>query len=232
MIAFDTESVRDDTKVRLYKPVTADRRLKDLGKIAADEAEKRQEQLEDASLDRWALRIAALGYFDTKTGDTRFFLCKTETDEADALVAFWRAIDGQTVVGHNIKAFDMPVIIARSLQLGVAFPFSLLNPYRLKTSHQFVDTYEIVTMGKGFTDSKDAVISRSLPSMCKVFGATIPDDDMDGSLIGAAVREGRWADVQAHLARDLERTVFLAQALRVAEMPPATTDAALSGEPF
>lgn len=230
MIIFDIETARDDAKVRFYKPVKVDRRLKDVGKVAADEAEKREEQLEAASLDRWALRIVALGYFDLRASVGQVLVCKDETEEADALVAFWRLAQGEVLVGHNIKAYDLPVIIARSLQLGVAFPYHLLNPYLLKTSRQVVDTYEIVTNGKGMQDSKDAVISRGLTSMCQVFGGHIPEDDIDGSLVGAAVREGRWDDVKAHLTRDLERTVFLAQRLRVADMRPGAPDE--TKEPF
>ena len=88
-VAADIETVRDDDAIPYYKPIKPDGRLKDIAKIAAHEVEKRDEQMADASLDRWACRIVALAMQDLTSGERIVRLCKNAEEEAAALREFW-----------------------------------------------------------------------------------------------------------------------------------------------
>lgn len=213
MRAFDIETGRDDRVRDLYKPVQIDGRLTDIGKRAADEMRKRAEQELDASLDRWACRIVALAMRDMETGEQHVLICRNDKEEAHALKAFWAFMQNQDVVGYNCRTFDLPIIVARSLRLNVPFAWAAARPHILRTGKHIHDLYELVTMGQFVRDS--GVISRSLTSMCKVFGIDVPESDIDGAQIGDAVRAGQWDLVREHVTLDLERTVQLAQRLRI-----------------
>ena len=226
-VAADVETVRDDDAIPYYKPIKPDGRLKDIAKIAAHEEEKRDEQMADASLDRWACRIVALAMQDLTSGERIVRLCKNAEEEAAALREFWWFTTNKVVVGHNFRSFDYPVICTRSWLLGVPFHVFLGMPHRVRTGKHIIDTFEVATFGNGIREAQQSVISRGLVPLCRRFGIDVPEDDIDGASIGDAVRDGRWEDVRTHVTHDLNRTIALAQALNVTSL----LEDAVSDEP-
>lgn len=214
------DAVADDS------PIEADKRLTDAVKIAADlerkrearaeafrEAQakveqKRQERLERAALDWNVGRIAALGYW-TMEGDTVLVPCASDRDEAAALTAFWSDARHRTIVGFNVKGFDLRFMVQRSRYLGVPYPMLDFSKYSRKG---ITDLYLDLTFGDGTHDQ--GVMRRTLHGFCKRFGIPV-NDALNGADIPKLVAAGEWDQVMAHLRSDIELTRDLAIRLGV-----------------
>ena len=102
--------------------------LKDPAKIEADLAEKTAALLEKAALDPDLCRIVAAGW--DCDGQAESAVCEDAAHERDLLDRFWKQSVGATLVGFNCLSFDLPVLLRRSLYLGVRAPLFSLNKYR------------------------------------------------------------------------------------------------------
>ena len=214
---FDLETVaREGADLLLSAPV-ANRSLKDPAKVADDIAAKASKQREQLSLDPYGCRIAVASWHRTgrDAEPIHVWPCPTEDDEREMLRVLLSDMGNATICGYNCRAFDLPVLLARCRLLGVSYPYGWDSPKWLRYGTDVVDLYELLTFGQGRYD--EHVISRSLTSMCKVFGIDIPDDDIGGAWVAQAIAEGQWQMVQDHCQRDVQRTMALAQRLRVAD---------------
>ena len=214
---FDLETVaREGADLLLSAPV-ANRSLKDPAKVADDIAAKAIKQREQLSLDPYGCRIVCASWHRTgrDTEPVHVWPCPTEDDEREMLRVLLSDMGNATICGYNCRAFDLPVLLARCRLLGVSYPYAWDNPKWLRYGTDVVDLYELLTFGQGRYD--EHVISRSLTSMCRVFGIDIPDDDIGGAWVAQAIAEGQWQMVQDHCQRDVQRTMALAQRLRVAD---------------
>ena len=220
ILYFDIETAAGDVPVAQLRPIEANKTLKDPDKVAADILKKSQQQLDEMSLDPYACRIVAIGV--NLDGHEAAYLAPDEAHERIALQAWWRMAADRPLCGFNCKRFDLPVLITRSWLLGVTFPFWMQAPDFLRRSRTVIDLYDYVTHGQSSYGS-GGVISRGLMSLCARFGIDIPADDISGSGIADAVRCGQWDAVRTHVLRDVQRTVALAQRLRVAETPAVVT---------
>lgn len=207
-IVLDLETVAIDGAAALAEPVSAPANYKDPEKIAAYIAEAQRAQLDKAALYPWTARIVALGYVDTD-GDETIVCCQDEAQEAAALAAFWPATWNsderftRPIIGFNHRAFDLPVLLARSLLLGVKAP--LLNLDRYRTPH--TDLMEKLTWF-------GAIPARSLTWYAKRFGLGVADT-VKGSDIARLVADGQWDAVTAHCRSDVRLTRALAERLGV-----------------
>lgn len=213
VIYIDIETVPHDAARGWLKAVKPAANLVDASKVAADIAKKEAAQLERMALDCYACRIVALAWA-VDDGPVVVTLAPDEDVEAMSLAAISRAVEGRTLVGHNIRAFDVPVIVARARLLGVPVPSVIVNALRKRWDTTILDTYEEVLLGQ-FRGDDSHVVGRGLVSMCRVHGIDVPDDDIDGAAVAQAVAEGRWDDIRTHVTRDVERTRALAQRLRL-----------------
>src|SRR6185295_5935446 len=137
-LILDIEAVAIDDVATYLEPVSAPSNYKDEAKIAAYIAEETKRQIDKAALDIDLARIVAIGY--QWLGDDHPFhevlLCKDETQEMTNLGklwdAFWKVyIPGHTVaVTFNGLAYDLPLLLRRSLYLGVTAPKLQLDRYK------------------------------------------------------------------------------------------------------
>lgn len=207
-IVVDIETVGLPNAADYLEPPQPDKRLKDAERIIIDIQQKAEEQLAMCSLDWNVGRVAALGIWTEEDGSDEF-QCINEEREALVLDMFWRASRGKTIIGFNIKAFDLRFLIRRSQLLGVKHPELDLGKYSKKG---IVDLYLDLTFGDGIYDK--GAMRRSLKAFCRRFGIPV-NDDIKGEDIPKLVEAGEWETVLSHVRSDVEITVALARKLGV-----------------
>ena len=212
-IVVDIETCGLPNAADYLEPVQADKRLKDPEKIKADLAEKEQARIDKLALDWNVGRIAAIGWW-TAGEDTTVLVNTDETQEAESLEIFWRRAKHRTIVGFNIKGFDLPFMVQRSRYLGIAYPTLDFSKYSRKG---IADLYLELTFGQGTYDQ--GAMRRSLGAFCKRFGIPV-SDEVKGAEIPALVAAGDWAKVRAHLTSDVDLTRALAIKLGAVVMEP------------
>lgn len=108
---------------------------------------------------------------------------------------------GFKFVGHNIKGFDIPVILKRAVINGLTIP-SFLHLHNLKPwEFPFIDTSDVWNFGawSGTRVSLD-LLSASL-------GVPTPKDEMDGSMVSDAYwLEDRLGDIVKYCEKDVIAT--------------------------
>lgn len=123
----------------------ASKALKDPEKIKADIEGKMNAWLGDAALNADTGQVLAIGF---KTGEgVTTFVQGEATTEGDVLKAAWKFIgDAQfpRIIGHNIKAFDLPFMMRRSWAVGVV-PVNFMKGRYFDAS--VVDTLEAYACG-------------------------------------------------------------------------------------
>ena len=176
--------------------------LKDPAKIEADLAEKTAALLEKAALDPDLCRIVAAGW--DCDGQAESAVCEDAAHERDLLDRFWKQSVGATLVGFNCLSFDLPVLLRRSLYLGVRAPLFSLNKYR---PGSIVDLMQRLAY-------QGTLPYRSLAFYCTRFGIVVPDA-VTGADIGALVAAGAWSQVHDHVRADVAKTTALARRVGV-----------------
>lgn len=153
-IVFDIETVpQDETRLLALAPeFTAPANLKDPAKIETAIAKKRADYLADAALNWKTAEVVLIGAADDTgvqsfTGRTEKELIGRFLELLDA--AIW---DGVAVGGHNVKGFDLPMIVNRARVHGLQIPNTLLSFWkgRPQWSECVFDTLEILSFGKFF----------------------------------------------------------------------------------
>jgi hypothetical protein len=200
-IVLDIETAPIADAADYLEPVEAPSNYKDPLKIAAYQEEARAGQLGKAALDQDLCRVVALGLKNGAGPVTR--VAPTETEEREVLADFWDLFGRAHFIGYNILAFDLPVLLRRSLYLGIKAPALQLDKYR----HPFVTDLMLVLSNHG------AQRMRSLAFYCKRFGLSALEGN--GAEIPALVAAGDWAGVEKHLVSDVEATAALAARLNV-----------------
>lgn len=212
-IVFDCETYRiDDASAYLepivLEPVKADGRLTDPAKIAADLAKKEreqadtlarktQEQLADCALYPYTSRIVALGWAWEGDEVASVRIVPTEATETRVLREFWAmVVDAgtqwvQPLVGFNSRGFDLPLLMVRSMLLGVPYPALNIDRYR--------SPHPDVMLALTFTG---AIKARSLRWYAKRFGLPL-DDAFSGAEIGQLVESDNWDAIEAHCRWDV-----------------------------
>ncbi len=153
-IVFDIETVpQDEAKLLALAPeFTAAANLKDPEKIAASIAKKRADYLADAALNWKTAEIVLVGAGDET--EIQSFTATTEKQlVADFLELLGAALgDGVVVGGHNIKAFDLPMLVNRARVHGLKIPRNILSFWRGRPQwhDNIFDTLEILSFGKAF----------------------------------------------------------------------------------
>lgn len=201
----DLETCPHPDATQWVDPVKPDSRLKDPLKIDADIAEKTRKQADEFGLDPDTCRIVALGYHDVGYGDPTVVICKDEYAETHALQLFWASYDKHytKLVTFNGIRFDLPVLLMRSLYLGVSHPEVVIAP-PWKTQH--VDLWNKLS----FDGARKDV--HSLAFYARRFGiGTL--DKVKGSDIAKLAAEGQWDAIREHCLSDIGLTHALANRL-------------------
>jgi hypothetical protein len=169
---------------------------KDPDKISAYLAAKHKENLDRCGLDVDLCRVVAIGLMNERMDVPMVIM---GDDEAALLRVFWQTVAGSHLIGFNCLAFDLPVLFRRSLYLGVKAPSIGIDRFK----HPDVTDLQMVLSFNG------ALKLRGLSFYARRFGVDVPDA-LTGADIAKAVAEQRWADVEAHVTADVQKTAGLA----------------------
>ena len=204
-IVFDIETIpQEEARLLALAPeFTAPANLKDPEKIAAAIARKRADYLADAALNWKTAEIVLIGAGD-ETG-IRSFTAGTEKElVGDFLKLVGDALaDGVAVGGHNVKGFDLPMLVNRARVHGLRVPMSLLWFWKGRpTWHELVfDTLEILSFGRSFEGN-------GVDDVARVFG--LPPKLGRGSDFPLLWRADREAAL-AYNRRDVEIEIEIAR---------------------
>lgn len=113
------------------------------------------------------------------------------------------------LVGHNIKRFDMPWIVKRSLINGLKVPHQFHFQKQKPWENCLVDTYEIWKFG--------GMNSTSLDLICAVFDIPSPKQDMSNDQVSERYYEGQLEKIKTYCEGDVEATMNVM--LKVSDMP-------------
>lgn len=184
--------------------ISAPSNYKDPEKILAYCEAERVKRIDAAALDLDLARICAVGVINDD-GAT-ITVTKTELEEREQVMAIAAALDDRdrfTLVTFNGHRYDLPLLMRRARYLGVDFP--RINLDRYKSPH--IDLFEELSM-------RGAVKAHGLRWYARRLGWAdlLAEDPLKegGGDVGKAAKEGRWKDIEAHCAVDVEATYRLA----------------------
>jgi DNA polymerase elongation subunit (family B) len=123
--------------------------------------------------------------------------------EKELLLEFWDIVERKRprLVSFNGRAYDGPVLMIRSAQLGVSPSVNLVgNRYKLGLH---VDLMEIFSFQGGWRSSY------KLDYWCRRFDVESPKGSIDGSQVSRAYREGRIEEIGEYCLRDTRATAEL-----------------------
>lgn len=153
-IVFDIETVpQDEAKLLALAPeFTAAANLKDPEKIAASIAKKRADYLADAALNWKTAEVVLIGAGDD--AEIQSLTANTEKELIGNFLGMLAAAlgDGVAVGGHNVKGFDLPMLVNRARVHGLKVPANVLTFWkgRPQWADNIFDTLEILSFGKSF----------------------------------------------------------------------------------
>lgn len=200
MLIVDCEAVAVDGVAALVQPAS---NLKDPAKIQASIAER----VERAALYPWTARIVALGWCHEGDDAVTVRTANAEAFERTVLREFWEVVsDGRGVlplVTFNGRTYDLPLLMARSMLLGVSHPTLSLDRYR--SPH--VDLMDRLTW-------LGTVEPRSLKWFAQRFGLNT-DDAFSGAFVAQLVQDGNWDAIVKHCESDVTLTRQLGERLGV-----------------
>ena len=156
-----------------------------------------------AALDPDLCRIVAIGtWLEGDENPTAAAFCGEDAERWE-LTRFWLNCAAGHFIGKNCLAFDLPVLLRRSLYLGIKAPTIQLDRFR---HPQVTDLQAILSMN-------NPAWWHTLDFYCRRFGLDVPEDATTGADIPALVESGDWEGVRAHCLADVIRTGKLAARL-------------------
>lgn len=195
--------------------ISAPSNYKDEAKIAAYISEKKAEAVSKAALDLDLCRIVAIGWMREDWNEPEVLTCVDDALESQILRQFWDELDNRVTVGYNQVGFDLPILLRRSLYLGVPAPALNLDKYR--SPH--IDLQQRLSLN-------GTKPYRSLTWYAKRFGLDVPADAHSGKDIGQLVAAGDWPAIAAHCRADILTTKALAERLGLLKQQPIMAEAA------
>lgn len=182
---------------------------KDPLKIAAYVEEAKQAAMGRCALDPDLARVVAVGIGIPESGAVEVLTASSEDEERELLRETWGWLRGQvTAVGYNVLGYDLPVLLRRSLYLGVPAPAIQIDKYRHPA---VIDLMQLLSFS-------GAIKFRGLKFYAKRFGLPC-DDTVNGADVPALIAAGEWASVEAHVRSDVRLTMALAQRIGVVKAP-------------
>lgn len=204
-LVFDLETAPLPDAADYLEPESAPSNYKDPVKIAEFIATKQAENLSRCSLDPDLCRVVAIGWqWEPLDGASELVASTVGMPEELMLRAFWSQAEGAgLLVGFNCLGFDLPVLLRRSLYLGVRAPQIQIDRFKHPRVVDLMD--ELSYSGK--------LKLRGLDFYCRRFGIQVDGDTLTGADIPAAVAVGNWPAVEAHVRADVQKTAALAAKL-------------------
>ncbi len=124
-------------------------------------------------------------------------------EERELLERFWEVVARKRpmLVSFNGRAYDGPILMIRSAQLGVKPSLNLCG-YRYKVSTH-LDLDEVFTFQGSWREHY------KLDYWCRRFDVESPKGSIDGSQIARAYRDGRIEEIGEYCLRDVRATAEL-----------------------
>ena len=165
-IVFDIETIaQDEARLLALAPeFTAPANLKDPEKIAAAIAKRRADYVADAALNWKTAEVVLIGAGD----DTQIqsFTAGTEKELVGNFLALLgeALTDGVVTGGHNVKGFDLPMLVNRARVHGLKVPAAVLSFWKGRpTWHENIfDTLELLSFGRAFEGNGVEEVARVL----------------------------------------------------------------------
>jgi DNA polymerase elongation subunit (family B) len=176
--------------------------------IAKYVAEAKAKERGDAALNIDLCRLVAVCYQAIgQPLDVKGWIARNATEEQAMLCELWGMLRGQygpaTLYGHNILNFDVPVLLRRSLYLGVTPVQYDLGKYR---HDRIVDTQQILSYN-------GMLKYRSKNFYAKRFGIVEAGDFITGADVGKCIARGDYETVLNHCRTDVRVEYRLAEAI-------------------
>lgn len=208
IVDIETAPIADAQDFLDMSDVAAPSNYKDQAKIDAYCKAEIEKRVSKAALDLDLCRIVAIGWLreDMDEGQNLVRVAATEEQERADLIAFWDELDERTTIGYNQIGFDLPILLRRSLYLGVTAPSLNLDKYH--SSH--IDLQQRLSLN-------GTKPYRSLNWYCRRFKLAVPADDSTGKDIGQLVADGHWEAVAAHCRADVLKTRALAERMGIVQ---------------
>jgi hypothetical protein len=207
-VIVDIETAGLPNAADFLDPVQPAKNLVDPDKIKADIEKRTAERNEKLALDWNVGRIVAIGWWTEEDGLVSR-VAESEAEERVWLQHFWRECRHRTIVGFNVKGFDLKFMTQRSRYLGVSHPILDFSKY---SRRGITDLFLDLTFSDGTYDQ--GAMRRTLHAFCRRFGIPVADG-VTGADVARLVAEGRWEDVRAHVESDVQLTLALARELGV-----------------
>lgn len=210
-IVVDIETIPHPDAVAWFGPVKPKANLVDPVKIAADVAEKEAARAEGFGLDPDTCVTVAVGYAVVGRGDPSCDVTMgSEKLEKDAIEHLWweygKSADTRLVTFYG-RQFDLPVLLRRSMYLGLKTPRISLDRYR--SPH--IDVWDALTYQGALRTA------HSLSFYAKRCGFTTLDK-VDGADIAALAKAEDWEAIKNHCLSDVGLTHALANKLGLLEV--------------
>jgi hypothetical protein len=202
-IVLDVETAPMEGAADYLEPAQAPSNYKDPAKIKEFCDAQDASNLRKLSLDPDLCRIVAIGVRDECMTAPRAVCATDEAQESEILASAWRLIDEQLIIGYNVVGFDLPVLLRRSLYLGVKAPHLELSKYRHPRVRDLM-------MDLSFNGE---LKYRPLKFYAKRFGLPQTGDTLDGKDIQGCVERNEWDRITSHVIADVSTTVALAERL-------------------
>jgi hypothetical protein len=174
--------------------------------IARETVRRKQAFIERAALDPDLCRIVYLGVWHPSFPHPMLWECRDDEEEIIALQFFWDTYQpGMALCGFGVRGYDIPVILRRSLYLGV--PVKPIERDRYRSTH-VIDLFEQLNEGRKHQ-------MHSLDWYHKRLGCPPVADTITGADVPACVARGEWDAVRQHLLCDLLRVRDVARRMGV-----------------
>lgn len=169
MMIFDIETGAQETAIFSFNSASVKvGNLKDPAKIAEKIDASREKFLREAALHAETAHVLAVGIIDHQ--GVRLDLAgkdgSSPVDEDRLISDLWERMSHcHVIIGHGIHNFDLPMLVRRSLILGVEVPTWVQTRGGRYFDNRFVDTGEIWLCGSRGTDTQ-----WSLNHLASLFG--------------------------------------------------------------
>ena len=205
-LVLDIETIPQDPSVLLARApeFTAAANLKDPDKITASIAKKKADYLADAALNWKTAEVVLIGAGEDD--EIQSFTANTEKELIGEFLDLMGSAlgDGVVIGGHNIKAFDLPMLVNRARVHGLKVPRNVLSFWRGRPQwhDNIFDTLEILSFGKSFDGN-------GVDDVARVFG--LPPKLGHGGDFPLLWKADREAAI-AYNRRDVEVEIGIARA--------------------
>lgn len=196
VLVLDIETRANLATCDLMPAPQAPRHYKDPEKITDYIEARRGAAIQTMATDLDLCTVAALGWACGVDAPVEVLLTHDEHEERAVLKLFWELVaPAVCIVGYNVRSFDLPILLRRSMVLGLVPSRSVdLRPFSR-------DVKDLMTLlyphGKW----------RSLKFICSILGIANPLPEVDGSQVESMSDK----ELRAYCANDVRLTQALAR---------------------